>query len=38
VHAQQGRVVSVDVNPLVAGPGDALEAVDALVELRGDPA
>jgi hypothetical protein len=36
VQAQQGRVASVDVNPLVAGPGDALVAVDALVELRDD--
>jgi acyl-CoA synthetase (NDP forming) len=33
VHAEAGRVLSADVNPLMAGPGDTLCAVDALVEL-----
>ena len=33
IHSQQGRVASADVNPLMAGPGDTLVAVDALVEL-----
>jgi acyl-CoA synthetase (NDP forming) len=32
VHGQGGSVLSVDVNPLMAGPGDTLYAVDALVE------
>jgi acyl-CoA synthetase (NDP forming) len=33
VHAQQGRVASVDLNPLVATPQGTLVALDALVEL-----
>ena len=33
VHGHRGRVASADINPLMAGPGDTLMAVDALVEL-----
>ncbi|KQT13905.1 acetate--CoA ligase family protein [Ramlibacter sp. Leaf400] len=33
VHAQRGRVSSVDLNPLVAAPDGTLVALDALVEL-----
>ena len=33
VHEQEGRVLSLDINPLMAGPGDILTAVDALIEL-----
>lgn len=35
VHAQAGRVASVDVNPLIAGADGRLYAADALVEISG---
>jgi len=33
VHKQGGRVLSLDINPLMTGPGNILTAVDALIEL-----
>ncbi|KDD98109.1 ATP-grasp domain protein [Bordetella bronchiseptica SBL-F6116] len=33
LHAQQGAVASVDINPLIAGPDGRLYAADALVEI-----